>query len=82
MSEEDTPGLRHRPGVARDQDVRDAAIKASNNVPTRTRGKARRHARPLEMFENLPDYLRDNEHIKRFYRRESTVWESVKSVFK
>jgi hypothetical protein len=52
--------------------VKEAALKASLNVPSRSKGRARSQAGKAststlariihsESFENLPDYLRDNE---------------------
>jgi effector-binding domain-containing protein len=50
--------------------VKEAAVKASLNVPSRSKGRAKSQAKKSptlasiihsESFDNLPDYLRDNE---------------------
>ncbi len=63
------------------QDVRGAARQASANVPTRARGKGRRGRGRLELFSNLPDYLRDNEFILGSYRREQSMVQSLTTLF-
>lgn len=54
-------------GVADEQDdvVKTAAVNAALNVPTRTKSKSRKKSGAsllrLQSFDNLPDYLKDNE---------------------
>lgn len=55
--------------------VHDAAVQASRNVPLRSRRRGRAEQTDKlnwahnHEFHALPDYLRDNEFIQRFYRR-------------
>eukprot|EP00879_Flechtneria_rotunda_P011392 GHRR01011899.1.p1 GENE.GHRR01011899.1~~GHRR01011899.1.p1 ORF type:complete len:423 (+),score=147.84 GHRR01011899.1:118-1386(+) len=86
------PELRHRYRAGTtDVDERDdqagfrnVAIAAANNVPGRVKHKER-GVRPfkqaLESFENLPDYLRDNEYIVGSYRPEQSAWDSIRTIF-
>ena len=74
--------LRRRPV---NEQIHDAAVTATANVPHRTRGKARKTrklAHALEVFENLPDYLRDNEFIHGSYRQSMSMTSSLMTLFK
>eukprot|EP00775_Hariotina_reticulata_P005147 gene5147-5387_t len=63
-------------------EIKDVAIAAAHNVPARHKSsKPRVITKRLESFENLPDYLKDNEFIMGSYRTEQTVWDSVKTLF-
>lgn len=54
--------------------ARDAALRASRNVPVRHRHKGprpkeeREGALGLQTYHSMPEYLQDNEFITRFYR--------------
>lgn len=50
-------------------------------TPRRPRGKAARSA-STSLFADLPDYLRDNEYITRYYRADYSVRESLASLFR
>lgn len=54
---------------------------ALRDTPTRVRGKAAKQ--PItSLFADLPDYLRDNEYIMRYYRADYSVRESLASLFR
>jgi hypothetical protein len=50
-------------------------------TPRRPRGKAARST-GTSLFADLPDYLRDNEYITRYYRADYSVRESLASLFR
>jgi len=63
---EDTNALRQRKfynvNISGCTEIKDAAIAAAHNVPSRHKSiKPRVTTKRLESFENLPDYLKDNE---------------------
>ncbi|KAK9837509.1 hypothetical protein WJX81_007514 [Elliptochloris bilobata] len=51
------------------------------DTPRRRRGKAAKRA-ATSLFADLPDYLRDNEYITRYYRADYSVRESLASLFR
>ena len=64
--------------------AKDAAIAASANAPTRQkRNKPTRESRGnlLLSWQHTPEYLRDNEFILRYYRREQRFRDSWKTLF-
>lgn len=70
--------------------VKQAAVKAAFNTPARSKARTKAAAAAakastlprLHSFEDLPDYLRDNEYIVGGYRTEQkSVWDSVLTVF-
>ena len=62
--------------------VHDAAVAASVNVPVRNKKRSQQRHHALESFENLPDYLRDNEFIHGSYRKEQSMRSSFLTLFK
>ena len=73
------PVVATAPGTAAGVGRPDAA--ALRDTPTRVRGKAAKQ--PItSLFTDLPDYLRDNEYITRYYRADYSVRESLASLFR
>ena len=73
------PAVAIAPSTAAGIGRHDAA--ALRDTPTRVRGKAAKQ--PItSLFADLPDYLRDNEYIKRYYRADYSVRESLASLFR
>jgi adiponectin receptor len=72
--------LRRRLTV--NEQIHEAAVTATANVPHRTRGKAKKLSHGLEVFDNLPDYLRDNEFIHGSYRKSMSMSSSFMTLFK
>eukprot|EP00798_Chlamydomonas_sp_ICE-L_P017428 gene17428-23729_t len=76
-------------GIEADAGVKNAARSAAMNSAPRSR-KGRKPpdapgsslAKELEIYENLPDYLKDNEFIKKYYRSNLALKESLWSLFK
>lgn len=58
-----------------------AGADALRNTPRRPRGKAAKRA-TTSLFADLPDYLRDNEYITRYYRADYSIKESLLSLFR
>jgi adiponectin receptor len=74
--------VRRRTGTSSDR-IHQAAVSASANVPHRTKRHAKQQlTHALESFENLPEYLRDNEFIHGFYRKEQSLVSSLRTLFK
>lgn len=51
-------------------------------TPLRKRGRGRAAESKLHAFNNLPDYLADNEYIREYYRADYSIKESVLSLFR
>jgi hypothetical protein len=74
--------VRRRTGTSSDR-IHQAAVSASANVPHRSKRHAKQQlTHALESFENLPEYLRDNEFIHGFYRKEQSLVSSLRTLFK
>jgi adiponectin receptor len=53
------------------------------SAPARQRNKAtRRPSRRLFHWNDLPEYLRDNEYIVTGYRADTGLWGSLRSLFR
>ena len=73
------PVVATAPSAAAGVGRHDAA--ALRDTPARVRGKAGKQ--PItSLFADLPDYLRDNEYITRYYRADYSVRESLASLFR